>query len=137
MGLDKFETWRASHNMLKLNLLELSLADFVWHGRNTYTWNRCFWCWRGPDESSTIPETSRSTCSPGSAFFMPEYLDLEFDFPPGLRFLCWHFKLELLPGIDAFRGVRKCSRFPVPTAGNGTVPRPPVNELQLEKTLRI
>ena len=116
MGLDKFETWRASHNMLKLNLLELSLADFVWHGRNTYTWNRCFLVLEGTGRILNHTGNESFDMQPGSAFFMPEYLDLEFDFPPGLRFLCWRFKLELLPGIDAFRGVRKCSSFPVPTA---------------------
>ena len=113
MGLTKFETWRSCHNLLKMNLLELSLADFVWSGRNTYTFNRCFLVLSG--NGRIVNHTAGETFEmrPGYGYFLPEYLDLEFDFPPGLRFLCWHFKLEVLPGIDAFRGQKNGYEFTV------------------------
>ncbi len=113
MGLTKFEIWRSCHNLLKINLLELSLADFVWSGRNTYTFNRCFLILSGNGliVNHSGGEKFKMRC--GYGYFLPEYLDLEFDFPPGLRFLCWHFKLEVLPGIDAFRGQKKVFEFPL------------------------
>ncbi len=114
MGLTKFETWRSCHNLLKMNLLELSLADFVWSGRNTYTFNRCFLVLSGNGLIINHTGGEKFNMRTGYGYFLPEYLDLEFNFPPGLRFLCWHFKLEMLPGIDAFRGQTKCCEFPVP-----------------------
>ena len=111
MGLTKFETWRSCHNLLKMNLLELSLADFVWSGRNTYTFNRCFLVLSGNGLIINHTGGEKFNMRTGYGYFLPEYLDLEFDFPPGLRFLCWHFKLEMLPGIDAFRGQTKCCEF--------------------------
>lgn len=116
MGMVKFEAWRSCHNMLKMNLLELSFADFVWHGRNTYTFNRCFLVAAGSGRIINHTGKQSFRLRPGFGFFMPEYLDLEFDFPAGLQFLCWHFKLEVLPGIDAFRGQEKCREFSVSAA---------------------
>lgn len=114
MGLKKFETWRSCHNLLKMNLLELSFADFAWHGRNTYTFNRCFLVLSGKGQIVNHTAGESFQMRTGYGFFLPEYLDLEFDFPSGLRFLCWHFKLEVLPGIDAFHGQKKCFEFAVP-----------------------
>ena len=98
---------------LRLRILEFSRAAFSWHGRNYHNFNRYFLVESGT--GTIFNHTARQTCRmrPGTAFFLPANLDLEFDFHAPLRFCCVHFRLEALPGMDIFAGSTICREFQV------------------------
>ncbi len=103
MGMIRYEALRGAHNALQLQFTEIGDADFVWHGRNRYLFNRIFVVHEGRGTIENHTAHQKIEMLPGHACFMPAGLDLEFDFPPGLHFMSFHFQLEILPGIDLFR----------------------------------
>ena len=113
MPLTEIPQWRAIHNMIRLELHQLAWADFTWRGRNTHFFNRLFLVREGEGEvrNHSIPESF--SMRSGFGLFMPEGLDLGFEFRPGLRFLSCHFNITLLPGVDLFAQEKHCREFPV------------------------
>lgn len=101
------------HNMVRLELHQLAFADFAWQGRNTHFFNRLFLVLAGEGEVRNHTGGERLALRPGFGVFLPEGLDLGFEFRPGLRFLSCHFNLSVLPGVDLFGQERHCREFPV------------------------
>lgn len=103
MGMKLFQAVQETHNAVRLKILQLGAADFVWHGRNTHAYNRIFvpesGCAKVWDHTAGGTEW---TLTPGEAWLLPTGRDYEFDFPEGFRFLAFHFTLSILPDRDAF-----------------------------------
>ncbi len=114
MGIQHFEAWRESHNAAGFTIHQLARAEFVWHGRNRYSFNRLFQILTG--EGSLVNHTAKEEfrLCPGTVWLMPRQLDLEFDFPAGLTFLALHFNLYRLPGLDHYDGESHCRRAEAP-----------------------
>jgi len=108
-----YEEWRTLHSCLELNLLELANARLVWQGRNSYSFNRCFIVLAGDGEIHNHTEEQILPLVPGTACFMPQNLDLSFNFRLGLNLLSIHFNAYILPGMDIFAGKTKCMAFPI------------------------
>ena len=113
MPLTEDPQWRTVHNMIRLELHQLAFADFSWQGRNTHFFNRLFLVLAGKGEVRNHTGGERLVLRPGFGVFLPEGLDLGFEFRPGLRFLSCHFNLSVLPGVDLFGQERHCREFPV------------------------
>lgn len=113
MPLTEDSQWRTVHNMIRLELHQLAFADFSWQGRNTHFFNRLFLVLAGEGEVRNHTGGERLVLRPGFGVFLPEGLDLGFEFRPGLRFLSCHFNLSVLPGVDLFGQERHCREFPV------------------------
>ncbi len=116
MPLTEIAQWRSIHNMIRLELHQIAFADFAWQGRNTYFFNRLFLVRAGDGEVRNHSGSGRFRLRPGFGCFMPEGLDLGFEFRQGLQFLCFHFNLSLLPGVDLFGRETLCREFPVDVA---------------------
>ena len=112
-GKTEFNSFRKCHSLFQLKLLELACARFVWKGRNTYSFNRCFMILEGEGELENHTGKQVIAMLPGNVCFMPPGLDLSFDFKPGLKLLSIHFQAFILPGVDVFSGVTDCAVFPV------------------------
>ncbi len=108
-----FESLRHLHSSIEINISELANAKFVWEGRNSYSLNRCFIVLEGDGEIRNHTEPQVLHMSPGNAYFMPQGLDLSFNFKPGLSLYSIHFHAYILPSIDIFSGETKCFEFPV------------------------
>lgn len=108
MGLALHTELSALTGRLRLELTEAGEARFVWHGRNTYSCNRLFLTEAGEGTIFNRTSGQHLAMRAGNFCFMPPGIDLEFDFPAGLRFYSFHFTIELLPGIDLFTGIRQC-----------------------------
>ena len=106
-----YESLRKCHSLLQLKILELACAKFVWKGRNTYTFNRCFLILQGEGSLTNHTGGQEFTMLPGYAYFMPPETDLSLDFRPGLELLSIHFHAFLLPGIDCFSEETQCLEF--------------------------
>ncbi|MBS1372299.1 MAG: helix-turn-helix transcriptional regulator [Lentisphaeria bacterium] len=111
MGLVRHDELTRLFRDLNWNFSEFGEAGFVWHGRNSYSFNRLFLVREG--EGSLVNHTGGELLRLRAGFgcFMPPRLDLEFDFPEGLRFFSFHFQLEALPGVDLFAGNTRCTEF--------------------------
>ncbi len=103
--------WRNVLNMIQLDLHQISSADFVWSGRNTFAFNRCFFVREGTGTVRNHSTGELHDLRRGAALFMPESTDLSFEFRDGLKFLCCHFNLHILPGVDVFQRERHCREF--------------------------
>ena len=115
MPLTENFQWRAIHNMIRLELHQLAYADFAWRGRNVHFFNRIFLVRSGEGEVRNYTSSECFRLRPGVGLFMPEALDLRFDFQPGLQFLSCHFNLSVLPGVDLFEKEKHCREFPLET----------------------
>ena len=98
-------------NCLDLTLVEAADASFVYHGRNRHSYNRVFLVIStdGGDSficNHTLPQ--QLPLQPGKIYFMPGNADLEFNFCGDLRFLAFHFYLELFGHFDIFTGQTAC-----------------------------
>ena len=113
MPLTEFSQECSIHNMIRLELHQLAWADFSWRGRNIHFFNRIFLVYSGEGEVWNHSGSEHFHLRPGVGLFMPDALDLEFEFCPGLRFLSCHFNLTVLPGVDLFEKEKFCREFPV------------------------
>lgn len=113
MPLTEEPQWCAIHNMIRLELHQLAFADFSWRGRNTHFFNRLFLVRTGEGEVRNYSGGERFRMRPGVGLFLPEGLDLGFEFCPGLQFLSCHFNLSILPGVDLFGQEKQCREFPI------------------------
>lgn len=111
MPVQENSRWRTVLNMIQLDLHQISSADFIWSGRNTFAFNRCFFVREGTGSVRNHSTGELHNLRRGGALFMPESADLSFEFRDGLKFLCCHFNLHILPGVDIFQKERHCREF--------------------------
>lgn len=114
-GKFNYDFLQTHHTLVQLKILELAFARFVWKGRNSYSFNRCFLILKGEGGICNHTGSQQLTMSAGNGYFMPPGIDLSFDFPPGLELLSIHFNAFLLPGMDVFAKETQCLEFPVGT----------------------
>ncbi len=111
MGLVRHDELTRLFRDLEWNFSEFGEAGFTWHGRNSYGFNRLFLIREGEGSLMNHSACESLRLEPGFACFMPPQLDLEFDFPAGFRFFSFHFRVEVMPGVDLFSGKTDCVRF--------------------------
>ena len=111
MGLVRHDELTRLFRDLEWNFSEFGEAGFTWHGRNSYGFNRLFLIREGEGSLMNHSAGESLRLEPGFACFMPPQLDLEFDFPAGFRFFSFHFRVEVMPGVDLFSGKTDCVRF--------------------------
>ena len=110
---DKFSysLLRDYHSLLELRLLELANARFVWKGKNTFSFNRCFLMLEGGGRMINHTANQEYELRPGHAYFIPPRVELSYDFQPGISLLSLHFQLYILPGVDVFDGETRCQEL--------------------------
>ena len=111
MGLARHDELTRLFRDVSWNFTEFGEADFIWHGRNCYRCNRLFLLREGEGRLTNHSRGESLLLRAGFGYFMPPELDLEFDYPGGLRFFSFHFQLEALPGVDLFAGNTRCTEF--------------------------
>jgi len=103
-------------NSLKLTLVEAALVEFFYIGRNRHSFNRLFLVLNddGSDDCF-IHNYSSGQHLPmrrGMIYFMPANADLGFSFTTGVRFISFHFHLELFGYLNIFRHRTDCAVRP-------------------------
>lgn len=104
-------------NGLKLTLLEAAEVVLDIRGRNCHTFNRLFLVADEKSGASLLtghrPGRPQRTRMPrGHIIFIPGGTDLEFDFRPDLRFISFHFHLDLFGHFNAFAGQERIRTLP-------------------------
>ena len=104
---DKFSysLLRDYHSLLELRLLELANARFVWKGKNSFSFNRCFLMLEGGGRMINHTANQEYELRPGYAYFIPPRVELSYDFQPGISLL------SFLPGVDVFDGETRCQEL--------------------------
>jgi len=102
---------------LELALLEASEVSFTFTGRNRHSFNRIFLVLheRGGNNfirNHTPGSDQRLKMTRRMIYFMPGNTDLEFSFKADMRFISFHFHLNLFSHFDVFSGQRTCAAVP-------------------------
>ena len=111
-GVD-FSLLRKYHSLLELRLLELANARFVWKGKNSFSFNRCFLVLEGGGRMTNHSGGQEFELRPNFAYFVPPKAEISYDFQPGISLLSLHFQLYILPGVEVFEGQTGCREVAV------------------------
>lgn len=99
---------RDYHSLLELRLLELANSRFVWKGKNSFSFNRCFLVIEGGGRMTNHSGGQEFELRPNHAYFVPPKTEISYDFQPGISLLSLHFQLYILPGVEVFEGQTGC-----------------------------
>ncbi len=103
--LERYDLEKLSRH-LSLKIVEALETSFVYHGRNRHAFNRIFLVIKADKNSqSYIHNHTTGQHLPmhaGNIYFMPCSTDLEFNFCSDMRFLSFHFYLELFGNFEFF-----------------------------------
>lgn len=99
-------------SLLEFRLLEFCRAQFVWRGRHSLSFCRCFLVQQGGGHMINHTSERRHEFCPGAAYFVPPGVDLSFSFTPGASLVSLHFQLQILPCIDVYDGEKECRELP-------------------------
>ena len=108
-----FSLLRKYHSLLELRLLELASARFIWKGKNSFSFNRCFLVLEGGGIMTNHSGNQQFELRPNFAYFVPPKTKISYDFQPGISLLSLHFQLYILPGVELFDGQVGCGEIPV------------------------
>ncbi len=101
-------------NCLELTLVEAADVSFHYEGRNRYSFNRIFLVISENGGDNHVHNHTAEQHLPmrkGMIIFMPGNTDLEFSFRSDMRFISFHFHLELFGHVDVFSGQTACDRL--------------------------
>ena len=99
---------RDYHSLLELRLLELANSRFVWKGKNSFSFNRCFLVIEGGGRMINHSGNQELELRQNHAYFVPPRAEISCDFQPGISLLSLHFQLYILPGVEVFGGELLC-----------------------------
>ncbi len=104
---------RDYHSLLELRLLELANSRFVWKGKNSFSFNRCFLVIEGGGRMINHSGNQELELRQNHAYFVPPRAEISYDFQPGISLLSLHFQLYILPGVEVFGGELLCQEAAV------------------------
>ena len=109
--LDRHDLEHLSQH-LTIKIVEAAEVSFRFSGRNCHSFNRMFLVIAAGGGENFIHNhtTGRHLpMGPGKIYFMPRNTDLEFSFNPDMRFISFHFYLELFNHFDVFSMQHQCA----------------------------
>lgn len=109
--LDRHDLERLG-NCLELTLVETAEVSFAFSGRNRHSFSRIFLVINERSGNNFIHNHTAHKhlrMHENMIYFMPGNTDLEFCFNPDMRFISFHFHLELFGHFDIFSGQTSCA----------------------------
>jgi AraC-like DNA-binding protein len=112
MTIEDKNSLKLLNAFLNLQITHIAIANFDWHGRNTYPHNRLFLVFKDDGRGGNVIHNrivnQQMEMQANYIYFMPRDLELELDITPGISFISFHFNLELFYGFDVFSGYQHC-----------------------------